>query len=72
MRRRLRRNNRSNPLRPSFRFYRVKTPFHMTYIVLCYVQPAQPQQLARAGQTSGAGCAGLVLGEVAFGVPMGR
>ena len=72
MRRRRRRNNRSNPLRPYRRFLRVKTPFHMTYIVHRYGQPTQPQQLTRAAQTSSAGSAALVLGEVAFDGPMGR
>jgi hypothetical protein len=51
MRRRRRRQALSNPLRPYRRFLRVKTPFHMTYIVLRYCQPTQPQQLARVAQT---------------------
>jgi hypothetical protein len=72
MRRRRRRITRSHPPRPYRRFLRVKTPFHMTYIVHRYGQPAQPQQLARAAQSWRAGSAALVLGEVAFGGPMGR
>jgi hypothetical protein len=49
-----------------------RIPFHMTYIVLRYGQPTQPQQLARASQTRGAECAALVLGEAGFDGPMGR
>jgi hypothetical protein len=63
MRRRRRRINRSNPLPPYRRFYRVESPFHMTMFVLCYGQRAQPQPLARVVQTGGDGCAGLMLGE---------
>jgi hypothetical protein len=51
MRRRRRRISRSNPRPPCRRFLRVKTPFHMTMFVLCYWQPAQQQQLARAAQS---------------------
>jgi len=41
----------------------------MTAVVLCYGQPAQAQQLARAGQTVGVGMVRLVLGELAFDGP---
>jgi hypothetical protein len=49
-RRRRRRISRSDPLPPCRRFLRVKSPFHMTYIVLRYGQPTQPQQLARSAR----------------------
>lgn len=44
----------------------------MTTFVYCYWQHAQPQPLARAVQTAGAGGAGMVLGGRACDVPMGR
>jgi hypothetical protein len=39
-----------------------KNPLHMTMFVLCYGQPAQPQPLARAGQTAGVGMVRLWVG----------
>jgi hypothetical protein len=69
MRRRRRRITRSNPRPPSFWFYRVKTPLHMTMFVLCYGQRAQPQPLARVVQTGAVGMVRLMVGELAFGVP---
>ena len=72
MRRRRRRQALSTPLPPYGWFYSVKTPFHMTAVVLRYGQPAQPQPLAMAGQTAGVGMAGMTLGGVTFDVPMGR
>jgi hypothetical protein len=79
MRRRCRRISRSNPLpplRPVFTrqnaFQQSKPPLFMTCLVLCYWQPTEAQQLAGVAQLRRAGSAGLVLGGVAFGGPMGR
>ena len=44
----------------------------MICVVLRYGQRAHPQPLARVGQTGAVGVAGMTLGEVTFGVPMGR
>jgi hypothetical protein len=79
MRRRRRRISRSNPLPPlspvslcRFAGLLCKNPLQMTTFVLCYGQPAHAQSLARVGQTGAVGPAGMVLGEVACDVPMGR
>jgi hypothetical protein len=72
MRRRRRRNTRSNPRPPRSPVLLCKNPFHMTCVVNCYGQHAHPQPLARVGQACAVGSAGMVHGEAAFGVPMGR
>ncbi len=43
-------------------FLQSKTPLYLTCLVLCYGQPTEAQQLARAGQTAGVGMVRLMLG----------
>jgi len=79
MRRRRRRISRLRPPPPLLAVFSVdllvslcKNPLQMTMFVLCYWQGARAQWLARVGQTCAVGVVRLMVGGLAFDVPMGR